>query len=82
MLFAVKMADVATPLPFVEAVFTPPANVPLAPVCAGAVNVTVTPASRFPPISFTVAFKVAPKGVPTVALCGVPPVAVTEAGGP
>jgi hypothetical protein len=30
--FAVNTADVATPLAFVVAVFTPPANVPLAPV--------------------------------------------------
>src|SRR5690242_11494628 len=40
--FAVNVVDVATPLAFVAAVFTPPANVPLAPL-GGAVNVTTTP---------------------------------------
>jgi hypothetical protein len=78
MLFAVKTADVATPLAFVVAVFTPFAKVPLGPVCAGAVNVTVPPASGCPPLSLTVAFKVAPNIVSIVALCGVPLVAVIE----
>ena len=32
---------VATPFAFVVAVFIPPAKLPLAPLCAGAVNVTV-----------------------------------------
>src|SRR5512136_836820 len=82
MLLAVKTADVATPLAFVTAVFTPPANVPLAPVCAGAVNVTVTPPSRLPPLSLTVAFNVVANAVPIVAFCGVPAVAVTDAGDP
>jgi len=66
-LFAVKTADVATPLAFVVAVSTPPANVPLGPVSAGAVNVTVTPASAIPLLSFTVAFKVVPNAVPMIA---------------
>jgi hypothetical protein len=68
MLFAVKTAEVATPLAFVVAVLTPPANVPLGPVCAGAVNVTIIPASKCPPLSFTVAFNVAPNTVSIVAL--------------
>jgi hypothetical protein len=78
MLLAVNTADAATPLAFVVAVFTPPANVPLAPVCVGAMNVTVSPASGFPPLSLTVTLKVAPNAVPIVALCGVPLVAVIE----
>lgn len=78
MLFAVNTADVANPLELVVAVFAPPANVPLGPDCAGAVNVTVTPANKCPALSFAVTFKVAPNAVPIVALCGVPPVAVIE----
>jgi hypothetical protein len=39
----VNTAEIATPLALVVALFAPPANVPLAPVCGGAVNVTVTP---------------------------------------
>jgi hypothetical protein len=66
-LFAVKTADVATPLAFVVAVSIPLANVPLGPVSAGAVNVTVTPASAFPLLSFTVTFKVVPNAVPMIA---------------
>src|SRR5436853_564062 len=53
-LFVVNFADVATPLPLVVAVFTPPAKLPLAPVL-GALNVTVTLATGLPPASFTVA---------------------------
>jgi hypothetical protein len=79
--FAVNAADVATPEEFVVAVFTPPANVPEAPL-VGAVNVTVTPLTAFPPGSFTVALSGLAKAVLTVALCGVPPVAVIEAGLP
>jgi hypothetical protein len=79
--FAVNTADVATPLLLVVAVFTPPANVPLAPV-AGAVNVTVTPDTGLPPLSFTVATSGAPNAVLIAALCGVPLVAVTLAGDP
>src|SRR5579864_2019801 len=74
---AVNAAEVATPLALVTAVLTPPANVPLAPVCAGAVNVTVTPLSGLLPASFTVACSVLVNAVLTVALCGVPAVAVT-----
>lgn len=80
---AVKAGAVATPL---ESVFTcvvapPPAKVPLAPL-AGAVKVTVAPLTRFPPLSFTVAFKAVGKAVVTGALCGVPAVAMMLAGGP
>ena len=82
MLLAVKIAEVATPLAFVTAVFTPPANVPLAPVCAGAVNVTVTPESGLLLASFTVACSAVANAVPIVALCGVPPVAVIVAAAP
>ena len=78
---AVNTADVATPLAFVSAVFTPPANVPLAPV-PGAVNVTVTPDIGFPLPSFTVATNGAANAVFTVVLCGVPLVAVIDAGVP
>src|ERR1700693_3944545 len=80
MLLAVNTADVATPLAFVTAVFTPPANVPLAPVCAGAVNVTVTPETGLLLASFTVACSAVVNAVAIVALCGVPPVAVMLAG--
>jgi hypothetical protein len=78
MLFALNTADVATPLAFVVAVFTPPANVPLGPFCAGAVNVTTIPGNGFPALSFTVAFKVDAKETPVIVPCGVPPVAVIE----
>src|SRR5260370_895185 len=47
--FAVNVAEVATPLAFVVAVFTTPAQVPLAPLPA-AVNATTTPLTGlFPP---------------------------------
>src|ERR1700680_2746650 len=82
MVLAVNAAAVATPLAFVTAVFTPPANVPLAPVCAGAVNVTVTPESGLLLASFTVTCSAVANAVLIVALCGVPPVAVTLAGVP
>jgi len=59
----------------VIAVFTPPANVPLAPL-AGALNVTVTPLAGLPPI-VTVATNGFAKAVPTDVLCGVPLVAFT-----
>jgi hypothetical protein len=78
---AVNVAEVATPLAFVVAVFTPPANVPLAPD-AGGVNVTTTPLTGLFPASVTVATSGAAKAVLIVALCGVPLVAVTFAAGP
>ena len=74
----------------VGAVATPPAsvctdarlpNVPLAPK-AGALNVTVTPAIKFPPASLTIAFKGVPNAALTAALCPEPCVAKTVAGAP
>src|SRR5258707_12110898 len=82
MLLAVNTAAVATPLALVTAVFAPPANVPLAPVCAGAVNVTVTPGTGFPLPSVTVAANAVPKTVLIAALCGVPAVAAMLAAAP
>src|SRR5260370_8170524 len=73
--FAVNTAEVATPLAFVVAVFTPPANVPLAPL-AGALNVTATPTTGLPPPSFTVATTAAPNAVRIVPL---PPAPLTPA---
>src|ERR1700686_295867 len=82
MLLAVKTAEVANPLAFVIAVLTPPANVPLAPVCAGAVNVTVTPGTGLLLASFPVACSAVVNAVLIEALCGVPAVAVTLAADP
>src|ERR1700739_3308947 len=82
MLLAVNIAEVATPLVLVTAVLTPPANVPLAPVCAGAVNVTVTPETGLLLESFTVACSVEANDVPTAALCELPLVAPMLAGVP
>src|ERR1700720_1363908 len=82
MLLAVNTTEVATPLALVTAVFTPPANVPLAPVCAGAVNVTVTPETGLLPASFTVACSAVVNAVLMVAVFGVPPVAVIPAAAP
>jgi hypothetical protein len=65
--FAVKAAEVATPLPLVTAVFTPPAKVPLAPL-PGALNVTVMPLSGFALESRTVACSAEPKAVFTVTV--------------
>jgi hypothetical protein len=81
MALAVNVAEVATPLAFVVAVFTPPANVPLAPL-VGAANVTVTPLTGLLPASVTVATKGAANAELTVALCPEPLVAATLAGGP
>jgi len=75
----VKTAEVATPLALVVAVFTPPAKEPVAPV-VGAVNVTVTPLVGDPPV-VTVATSSAENAAPTVALCGVPLVAVMDSTG-
>lgn len=58
----------------------PPANVPLGPVCAGAVNVTVAPTIGRPPPSFTVANRGAPNAAFIVVLWGVPLVGVIEGG--
>jgi hypothetical protein len=78
--FAVNVVDVATPDEFVVAVFVP-LNDPLAPLDGG-VNVTTTPPTGFPLASFTVACSGDANAVFTVALCGVPPVAVIDAGVP
>jgi hypothetical protein len=80
-LLAVNVAEVATPLAFVVAVFTPPANVPLAPL-PGAVNVTNTPLTGLFPASVTVATKGAPNAVLIAALCPDPLVTATLAAGP
>jgi len=77
----VNVAEVATPLAFVVAVLTPPANVPLAPL-PGGVNVTTTPLTGLLPASVTVATRGAANAVLIVAFCGVPLVAVTFAAGP
>jgi hypothetical protein len=74
--FAVHVAD-ALPLGSVVTVVL--ARVQLAPVPLGAVKVTATPLTGFDLVSRTVAFRGA-NAVPTVALCGVPPVAEIEAG--
>ncbi len=81
MVLAVKAAAVATPSALVVAVFTPPAKVPLAPL-AGALKVTVTPDTGLPKASFTVAARFVANAVLTVAVCGVPAVAVIAAGAP
>src|SRR5258708_22517056 len=73
------MAAVATPCALVTAVFTPPANVPLAPL-VGAVNVTVTPFTGLLDASLTVACSCVANAVLMVALWGVPAVAVILAG--
>src|ERR1700738_498314 len=80
MLFAVKIAAVAIPCAFVDAVFTPPANVPLAPL-AGAAKVTVAPLTGLFVESFTVACSCTENAVLTDALCGVPAVAVIVSAG-
>jgi hypothetical protein len=77
---AVKTGAAAAPAPFVTTLVFP-LNVPLGPL-AGAVNTTVTPGTGFPLASRTVATSGAAKGVFTVALCGVPPVAEIDAGPP
>ncbi len=76
-----NVADVATPLAFVVAVFTPPANVPLAPL-PGGVNVTTTPLTRLFPASVTVATNGAANVVLIVALCPEPLLTATLAAGP
>ena len=76
-----KTAAIATPEAFVVAVVMPPAKVPLAPL-PGAANVTVTPLTGLLSESFTVACSCTANAVLTVALCGVPTVAVMLAGVP
>src|SRR5438045_273876 len=81
MVLAVRTGAVATPDEFVVAVVTPPANVPLAPP-PGSVNVTVAPLTGLLNESLTVACNCVANAVFTVALCGVPAVAVILAGLP
>jgi len=79
---AVNAVAVATPLLLVVAVaVAEPPNVPLAPL-PGAVNVTTTPLTGLLPASFTVACSAVANAVLTVALCGVPAVAVMLAAVP
>ena len=61
--------------------FTPPANVPLAPL-AGAVNVTVAPLTGLLNESFTVTCSCVAKAVLIEALCDAPAVAVMFAAAP
>jgi hypothetical protein len=77
---AVKTADVATPLALVVAVFTPPANEPLAPL-AGGVNVTTTPLTGLLLASVTVTTSGAANAALIVALCAEPLVMATLPGG-
>jgi hypothetical protein len=74
-LLAVNTGAVATPLLFVIAVFTPPANVPLAPD-PGAAKVTFTPLTGLSLAFFTVPCSWTAYAAPMTAFCGVPAVAV------
>ena len=73
-----KAGAVATPLPFVVTLVDPP-KVPLAPL-PGAANVTVIPLNGWPPESSTVACSAVANAVFTVALCGVPALAMMLTG--
>jgi len=77
---AVIAEDVATPLALVTAVL-PLAKVTLAPEL-GTAKVTVTPLTGLFPESFTVTCSADPNAVLMTALCGVPAVAVMDAGVP
>ncbi len=79
LLLAVNAADVASPFSSVVAVFTPPANVPLAPL-PGTLNVTTTPAIGLPLPSVTFATRGRPKAVLMSVFCGVPLLAATTVG--
>jgi len=79
---AVNADAVATPLLLVVAVaVAEPPKVPLAPL-PGAVNVTTAPLTGLLLASFTVACSAVANAVLTVALCGVPAVAVMLAAVP
>jgi hypothetical protein len=78
----VNVGEVATPFALVVAVVTPPANVPLAPVAGGAANVTSTPPRGDPPPDVTSTTSGAENAALTVALCGVPLVAVIDTTAP
>jgi hypothetical protein len=75
---ALKICEVAMPLALLTAVL-PQAKVPLAPLI-GALNVTSTPETGFDEASRTVATNGFTKFLVTVAVCGVPLVAVMVAG--
>jgi hypothetical protein len=77
----VNIEDVATPLASVVAVFTPPANVTLAPL-DGALNVTSTPLRGSPLLSTTCTTNGAMNGVLIAALCRDPLCGTSCAGGP
>jgi len=75
---AVNVGAVAIPVvPVTALAVADPLNVPLAPL-VGAAKVTVAPLTGLLFESFTVACRAAANAVPTVALCGVPPVAPME----
>ncbi len=80
--FAENAADVAKPSALVVAVFVPPANVPLAPVCAGAVKVTVAPFTGLWPTSVTIATSGAANAVLMLALCPDPLYTAIDDGDP
>ena len=80
---AVRDDEMAMPWLLVAAVFVklPPLKLALAPL-KGALKVTDAFGMGLPYASFTVAANGAPNAVSTIALWGVPPVAVIEAAGP
>ena len=78
---AVNVIEVATPDPFVTAVFIPPKNVPLWPD-AGGVNVTIAFGTGLPPESLTTATSGLENAVLISVVCGVPPTAAMENGDP
>lgn len=78
--FATNTFAVAIPPAFVTAVL-PPANVPLGPD-EGGVNVTVTAGTTLLNASLTITWRFVGNAVAICVLCGVPAVAVTEAGAP
>jgi hypothetical protein len=81
-LLAVNVGARATPFEsvFIVADVTGPGKVPLAPL-VGAVNVTATPETGFPPLSVAFACRAVPNAVPIVVLCPEPAVATMFAGG-
>jgi hypothetical protein len=75
------VGEAATPAELVATTFAPPAKVTLGPLLGG-VNVTNTPLTGLLSASLTVATNDMPKGVFTLAVCGVPNVAEIDAGPP
>lgn len=77
-LLAVKAGAMATPeVPAMAVTVNEPLKLPLAPL-AGAAKVTIAPLTGLLFESLTLAWSGVAKAVPTVALCGVPAVALTE----